>query len=213
MGEYITHNGQQIKLGTCEDLYYVTFQQLVKMARKSGGEAYHYLKLDASGTGRYRFRFPFPRETNAEDHERSQTFLWGKVLAKDEDFDHNGICHSTGNHSPRGCYNVNIVFKCPGSHDFKEWAKDSGVMHSAITPSSTLIGICQQRIVENSLWTVIECAYCKAKQRLDKAEGLKLADAIRHQYSGDDQTHKWWRSLADEIEAGYNTDVRAQLSL
>lgn len=33
MGEYIEHAGQVIKLGTCEDLYYTTFDGLKAMIR------------------------------------------------------------------------------------------------------------------------------------------------------------------------------------
>src|SRR3954469_12452711 len=64
MGEYIKLNGQSVKLGTCEDLYYATYDQ-IQDAVNSGAEKQEgnlpppdYL---AAAHG-WRYRFPFPDE-------------------------------------------------------------------------------------------------------------------------------------------------------
>jgi hypothetical protein len=65
MGEYIKYQGTEIKIGTCEDMYYATYQkynlalergQLIKSDNSSNPE--EYAKPDSG----IRFRFPFPDE-------------------------------------------------------------------------------------------------------------------------------------------------------
>lgn len=65
MGEYVTYLGRQVKIGTCENLYYVSFQKyqrayVADMMWRCDGNDYpsEYLKPDSAN----RFRFPFPDE-------------------------------------------------------------------------------------------------------------------------------------------------------
>jgi len=65
MGEYVKHRilGDNVKIGTCESLYYVTFPQFAKAAKAehiNAGAANTYMKPGAG----FRFRFPFPDEKN-----------------------------------------------------------------------------------------------------------------------------------------------------
>lgn len=67
MGEYVKYKGSEIKIGTCEDLYYVSYpkyQQAFKsgLLRKSQGSINpsEYMLPDSG----FRFRFPFPDEDN-----------------------------------------------------------------------------------------------------------------------------------------------------
>ena len=62
MGEYVRYRGHDVKIGTCEDLYYTTLQQFknnVHMMKQLSGNAKpeDYLLPNDS-----RFRFPFPDE-------------------------------------------------------------------------------------------------------------------------------------------------------
>lgn len=65
MGEYVGHLGSTVKLGTCEDLYYVSYPKY-KAALQNGYlfsvenncAAAFYAKPDSG----FRFRFPFPDE-------------------------------------------------------------------------------------------------------------------------------------------------------
>ena len=69
MGEYVRYGRTEIKIGTCEDLYYATYQAYVQ-AYKDGKLSWvdhnlppaAYMKADSG----FRFRFPFPDE----DHIR-----------------------------------------------------------------------------------------------------------------------------------------------
>lgn len=70
MGEYATFEGKKVKIGTCENLYYLRFDQRRKVQALPGN-------VDPVGRDAYdlRFRFPFPDEDDIEpadfrDHDR-----------------------------------------------------------------------------------------------------------------------------------------------
>jgi len=65
MGEFIRYRGTEIKLGTCEDLYYATYPKYIAALEAQvlfrsewNGSPEEYAKPDAG----FRFRFPFPDE-------------------------------------------------------------------------------------------------------------------------------------------------------
>lgn len=65
MGEYIEYKREIVKLGTCESLYYSTYQQFISALRD--GQLFHLANNDypsnyARPDSGYRFRFPFPDE-------------------------------------------------------------------------------------------------------------------------------------------------------
>ena len=65
MGEYVRHLGSTVKLGTCEDLYYVSYpkyksalQSSYLMSVENNCTVAYYAKPNSG----FRFRFPFPDE-------------------------------------------------------------------------------------------------------------------------------------------------------
>ena len=65
MGEYVDYLGEPYKVGTCENLYYVTFESMGKIIlsalRLTGNDnPSEYLKEEYG----WRYRFPFPDEDN-----------------------------------------------------------------------------------------------------------------------------------------------------
>lgn len=91
MGEYATLDGQPIKIGTCEDFYYLRWDQRDKV---SGYDFTYPGLLEAS-----RFRFPFPSEDGTppgafEDYDRGLT-LWG--FAPPAELDHGLVQFSAQN--------------------------------------------------------------------------------------------------------------------
>lgn len=65
MGEYVRHLGSTVKLGTCEDLYYVSYtkykaalQSSYLISVENNCTVAYYAKPDSG----FRFRFPFPDE-------------------------------------------------------------------------------------------------------------------------------------------------------
>jgi hypothetical protein len=65
MGEYISYKNAEVKIGTCEDLYYTSYQKFTKALEArflswlpGNGAPPEYASPDAG----FRFRFPFPDE-------------------------------------------------------------------------------------------------------------------------------------------------------
>ena len=59
MGEYARHNGRQVKIGTCEDLYYVRIEDSHLLTPERNN-------VDAARDTGIRFRLPFPDEDNVQ---------------------------------------------------------------------------------------------------------------------------------------------------
>lgn len=188
MGEYIQLDGRHYKLGTCESLYYVRYDDLAGWIRDGrvlyspGNEQpREYLQ----GTP-YRFRFPFPDEDDPEEetrldryysgagidlqgqeaYTRGITFRVPRGMVDDGDIVHFPI--STWVRA-KGLDFVGMSFShpCPQSHDnFRDDALgDWGYL-----------SVVQQRPIEGRLWTVVGCAFCAGLWRLD-AEGAALLAA------------------------------------
>jgi len=66
MGEYVKINGESVKIGTCEDLYYVTIPQFKKSLPDMEHAEGNAKPEDYLTDGVSRFRFPFPDEDKAE---------------------------------------------------------------------------------------------------------------------------------------------------
>ena len=63
MGEYIKYKGQEIKLGTCESLYYTTYADLEKALENAWPEERKEIAPYMDEKEGYLFRFPFADET------------------------------------------------------------------------------------------------------------------------------------------------------
>jgi len=192
MGEYSTHNGQSIKIGTCEDMYYLRYDQrhLVKAERGS---------VDVNNkthVGSLRFRFPFPEE----DAMAPGTFAdYNKSVAvpgytAPEGVDHYGVQFT----NPKG-YNLSVP--CPEGHG-------PHPIHVHRNGWNGGVGISQQKLVGGQLWTVCECRTCGTKWRCDEESGQALAVALRSAADAEtkrnsDTTAKWYHTIADRILAGY----------
>ena len=170
MGEYL--NG--IKLGTCEDLYYVRLTDLQRM--KGAGD---YL-TPANG---YRYRFPFPEEDtmqagNYDPYNKGYPVSLSQTaspklyaLMTSADYKHMTVCHSASYH---GTHNVNMIMPCPLS---KEFSNTKEIRLSAGGASIAVV-IEQLKWVDGEIWTVISCPYCEAKIRLDKEHAEDLCNTL-----------------------------------
>ncbi len=124
MGEYIRIDGEELKLGTCEDLYYVTYDQareLLTRAVQVPGNLPPREYLDPKH--QWRYRFPFPEEDGRaagsfDDFNKGRVFscLPGAPFALSPD-NHDTICVSIslGGVRGSGCHNVNTRVACPAS--------------------------------------------------------------------------------------------------
>lgn len=65
MGEYVKYKGEVVKIGTCESLYYATYEKYLDALKKNQLSFHPGNDLPAayaSADSGYRFRFPFPDE-------------------------------------------------------------------------------------------------------------------------------------------------------
>jgi hypothetical protein len=217
MGEYLKVNGREIKLGTCESLYYVRLEDLQKIRATSideqvpGNDSIDGYLNPSNG---YRYRFPFPEEDGIrageyESYDKGKTVvinsqdapkLYGYLRGKE--WEHNTICHSVGVEG--GGYNVNIIMPCPLSHDFP---RNEPSVKLSCGGASYVVEIIQQKQWEGKIWTVIRCGYCKAAIRLELEGALELvhtlnlyADSCRK-----DEKSKadYYREIAARVMLGY----------
>lgn len=170
MGEYI----RDTKLGTCENLYYSTFEQLKNTKEFSADEKSDFLKIDSG----YRFRFPFPDENinigTHEDHDRGFLITIPDSIGVE-------ISHST-TFTRVGFRNANaqrhqefgIEIPCPqdkenrGTNKIYRWHNEGFL----------LLEIVQQKYTTQQggemLTTVARCPYCGERSQLTKDEILAM---------------------------------------
>lgn len=157
MGEYakLISTGERIKIGTCEQMYYLRADQVHLM---EGGPDCVDPK-DPEYAGQVRFRFPFPDEDKIEpgqfrDHDRG---LGVYGIEPPKEIDHRSLQFTRNYPTSNG---VLLSLPCPrGEH-----------AHAGIRVSYNLysgpVEIHSQRLIEGKLVLVCRCADCHALYRL-----------------------------------------------
>jgi hypothetical protein len=192
MGEYANYNGQQIKIGTCEDMYYLRFQQRHEVTSLSGNVDLE----DPSILQELRFRFPFPEEDSIEpgafeDHNKSARVP--------DTYQPSDIEHRTVQFSARNGYLVSLP--CPESaegHAFPHTIHRNG--HGGA------VHLVAQKLVGSELWAVCRCGGCGSMWRLPKVEGLELAGAFMSHAASlpeNDSRRQYHHTIARRILDGY----------
>lgn len=187
MGEYALHEGREIKIGTCEDMYYLRADQRHQVQRLPGNVN------PATETG-IRFRFPWPDED-------------GKKPGSFEPPDR-GICPGYDLKPPAEVEHCPIQFKadagylvslpCPEAPHIRDLPNLR--IHRNGFQGAVLIT--QQRPWEGHLVLVCMCGGCGTKYRLPTLEDAKpVIDACRKRAA--ESCDDWWSKVADRIEAGY----------
>ena len=193
MGEYAKHNGEQIKIGTCEDMYYLRADQLDEVQPVANS-------LDPWTERRaLRFRFPWPDEDHIEpgrfqDYDRG---LAVNVPVPD------GVAHrSLYLHHDKG-YRVEIA--CP----------ESGLIPESVDVSRDRVAgrveIVQTKITENGQVLVCRCA-CGALYRLEDWSDVEpIVEALdsyaQVQKAGEPKPEKTFQEqVADRIREMYLTE-------
>jgi hypothetical protein len=214
MGEYALHNGLEIKIGTCEDLYYIRAEHAPELTRREPRHSDVLSHLDV-----YRFRFPFPDE----DHVQAGHYdNYGRTLGLynvtvPEGVEHGKLQFIAGN--DRG---FNVMLPCPEGPDIA--ALDIKVHRNGY---SGPVRIVQQKVWGNQLILIGECGGCGHKYRYETLADVQpvidecrriAADYLRDaelrlqqdRAQGKDifppasnLSVKFWNAIADRIEAGY----------
>ena len=184
MGEYIRFGGDTIKLGTCQDLFYTSFDAVRRMV--AGGAAQvpgnHEPAQYLNERSQWRYRFPWPDEPNGigANYERVMAVeAPGLIEALKADWDHGNTRWYLQPAS--GAPGVSLSADCPQ------------------VDAPTWVEVYLQKQVEGRLWLIVRCPYCHALARLPEAEARMLTAHIRAVAAGD----AFKLAVADRIEAGY----------
>ena len=220
MGEYAKYHGEEVKIGTCEDMLYLRADQAHLVTALSGST--DPVRDRESGI---RFRFPFPDEDATEPGGFNDPFrkvridgpLVREVLNMIDPADHDRIQFIDGQ---RG---YNVCLPCPEVH-----AKGDGMTASEGIVTMTdgtehpyrvsrngfrgALFVSQQRYYGGNLVTVVECA-CGAKWRLETVEQAEpvivalrsMGDHEADEFNryGSKSRAKFYHDIADRIAAGY----------
>lgn len=208
MGEYAQFQGEQVKIGTCENLYYLRADQALAVRALSGN-------VDpVKDAPSVRFRFPFPDEDHIapgafENYDRSLAV----PVAMPEGVDHSSVqfCAQAG-------YVVSMP--CPEGEARATGAVDTGL---GITTASGLkvhrngfsgaVHIVQQKWVgegaERKLVLICKCGGCGSRWRVeDWADAEEIVVALRC-CADREGGSKFWHTIADRITDGYLNPERS----
>ena len=209
MGEYAQYNGSDIKLGTCENMYYLRADQRHLVS------GYRFA-LDVD-----RFRFPFPDEDDIEpgafaDHSRGVR-IPGWELPETLSGDEHGFVQFT---STAG-YVLSI--SCPEAFDTPGLGPvdvDGVKVHRNGFRGYPVVR--QQAFRSGVLVTLVSCGACGCLHRLDTIEDARpvieafRAEADREEYRAGEvvpansESHRiFLLAIAERIEAGYSVSVPA----
>lgn len=209
MGEYVHYEGDSAKIGTCEDLYYVTYDDLVTMIDRGATTSPGNLPPREYLKNGFRFRFPFPDEDalgvgkwEAEQFDRGLMVPIPKDLLGYNEHEDRWV-----GIRPKGekyAYNINVKVTCPMSPE-----ADPKDYHVGAT-NQRYVQIVQQKPVDGCLWLVLRCPYCETMWRVPPDEGKAFVEWMRT-YSKRDYEHqskgRYYLEVADRIEEGYNRDL------
>lgn len=214
MGEYASYRGERIKIGTCENLYYLRADQVQQLDNPS---------VVLSALEAFRFRFPFPGEDRIlpgdfEDHDRHVRI--DGITAPAELRDEHYSVQFTSNH-PRG-YVVSLP--CPEAHgedegDSRMFTKLSNGVRVGRNGFPGATFLVQQKYVNGLLVAILECN-CGLRWRvetlddaLDILSALKaMGDADHHRDTLASNHHgtpaperpNFYDKLAERVRKGYD---------
>lgn len=205
MSENIIYKGASIKIGTCENLYYIRLAQLQAglvdgTARPApyNDSITEYLKPEV-----FRYRFPFPDEDDTQPghfdpYNRGVVIYLSPATSPNlletlisADFEHNTLYLHAG---PNGASTNIVNIPCPYSPAFK-----TSTLRTSGYPAA--VELVQQKLMKTGeIWAVIRCPFCGAMMRLDPLGGKELADAAA-QHKND-----YYLEIANRILSGYQPD-------
>ena len=198
MGEYANYGRSKIKIGTCEDLYYLRYDQRHQVTALPGNVD----ATNAQHQEHLRFRFPFPFEDSTEpgafeNYHLGYTVPGGYRLP--DDYEKHGRVQFTASAG------YNTCLPCPESkagRDFQEHTR----IHRNGFPGA--VAVVMQKKVDGELRTIVRCNGCHAMWQLPHEEAIKVAEAFTNeaeQLKDRDITRAQYAAkIAARILAGYH---------
>jgi hypothetical protein len=200
MGQYIKHNGESFKLGTCESCYYTTYQNMLAENQKGtltddgDGNAETYLKANSG----YRFRFPFPDEDHVKFGEYPEDFDRGVFikLLRDRLTDGWGKDYEdvTAWHNLNDDKELRVKLTGKNPNNFEDFIK---------------LEIVQQKSVDGLLWVVLRDPFTRNMFRVEPADVVELVNSIICSYINPDtrfshvENPGFYDEICSRIMAGY----------
>ena len=180
MGEYAFYKGKEIKIGTCEDMYYLRADQVHLIQRKAGS----FDPTSVQDAEAIRFRFPFPNEDNSNPGSFNEhNFGLGlHDIEPPEGVDHSKI-QFLSNHPVDGML---ISLPCPFSTEGKESKNKVG-----FNGFSGPVKITQQKLFQGKLVLVCRCGGCGAAWRIETVEGVKPIIAALNERAAKEDHRAW----------------------
>ena len=212
MGEYATYKGQQIKMGTCEDMYYLRATQARQVEPEQG--SLDPTRPDVQQV--IRFRFPWPDEDGIEPgaftpYDRS-VGVWD--VSPPAELEHHLLQFTA-------TAGYNVCLPCPespaaGTITWEGAAKVQIHRNGFAGP----VGIVQQGFRNGVLALICRCGGCGAKYNLptladaepvivacraeaDNAQQRAKVASRGTTDGSEDSTVTFWHAIADRIAAGY----------
>jgi hypothetical protein len=201
MGEYALYNGKRIKIGTCEDMYYLRADQTRQVYAQQG----NVNPSSSRDQKEIRFRFPWPDE----DHIQPGAFEnFGRAVAVYGVELPESIEHDNVQFSAQAGYLISLP--CPeGPEALKNltvhrngFAGNFKIRQQAYRNGNlALIGSCGGCGAPFNLptWKDAEPVVVACRAEADKALRIWISSTEQ----GDKPRAKWWDAIADRIAAGY----------
>jgi hypothetical protein len=214
MGEYGLVGGERVKLGTCEDMYYLRADQVGLVTAEQGSLD----PADPEVQAEIRFRFPWPDEDGVQPGAFDPFYRAVGVYGVQPP---TGVEHRSVQFVAQAGYLVSLP--CPeGPFQDKTGAPIGLIVHRNGFPGP--VKIVQQAYRGGNLAVICQCGGCGARYNLPtlvEAEPVIVAcrakaDQLAHQHrvgahrdTPMDGAVAWWHGVADRIAAGYKQDAAA----
>lgn len=208
MGEYAKYGGKSVKIGTCENMYYLRFSQRSQVRPEEGSLD----PADPSIVGELRFRFPWPDEDSIAPGAFDSAF---KLVGVPGDWEVGaGVEHYSVQFTAREGYNVSLP--CP--EDPAAYAKDKcgalvGKAHGLRVHRNGIRGkavlVAQKFRPGIGLVPILQCGACGAMYRIEDRSEIE-ALAVEFRSEGDRRREGpmgWHHTVADRILAGITESV------
>ena len=198
MAEYALHDGERVKIGTCEEMYYLRAEQAHDVVAVPGSvdPVKHAEEL--------RFRFPWPDEDGTApgrfDPYNRTVALWGMETPA-------GLADA--HHPVQFIANAGYLtsLPCPESGRFP------ADLHFQRNGFGGAVRLCGQRRVGDVLASIVTCGGCGLKWRLETLEDAAPAlEALAHEVERATRQEspsraEWFAEVARRLQAGYRAPV------
>lgn len=200
MGEYASYRNEEIKIGTCENMYYLRYDQRFKVYALLGN-------VDpVRDRKELRFRFPWPDEDQIEPGSEAfhdNGYHRGIVV---HGFTAPEIDHFTVQFHAKVGYLISLP--CPESAEYIEQPNHNGLALKGVTRTESLrihrngfvgaVHLVAQRYIEGlGLAPILRCGGCGSMWR--EVERLRIEELVVCLRAEGDT---FWHQIADRVLAG-----------